>query len=308
MNMCSVRQRPMPSAPNSRALTASSGVSAFARTRRRRIPSVQPSSVSKCSSICGGTSAHLADDHVAGAAVDREHVALGQLLLVEPDAPRGEVDGERLAAGDARLPHPARDHGRVGGHAAVGGEHAARLDDPVDVVRRRLGADEDDRFPGPSLLLRPVGVEDDPPGRGAGRGVEPLRGHVVGGPGVDHRVEELVQLPRVDAGDRLLLREQAFGDHLDRDPQGRRRRPLPDARLEDVERAALDRELDVLHLAVVLLEARHRRGQLLERLREVLLHGLDRLGGANAGDDVLTLRVHEELAPHAGLRRSRDRG
>ena len=36
MNMCSVRQRPMPSAPNSRALAASSGVSAFARTRRRR--------------------------------------------------------------------------------------------------------------------------------------------------------------------------------------------------------------------------------------------------------------------------------
>ncbi len=31
-NMCSVRQRPMPSAPNSRARTASSGVSAFVRT------------------------------------------------------------------------------------------------------------------------------------------------------------------------------------------------------------------------------------------------------------------------------------
>ena len=33
--MCSVRHRPMPSAPNSRALRASSGVSALARTRRR---------------------------------------------------------------------------------------------------------------------------------------------------------------------------------------------------------------------------------------------------------------------------------
>ena len=36
MNMCSVRQRPMPSAPSSRALAASSGVSAFARTASRR--------------------------------------------------------------------------------------------------------------------------------------------------------------------------------------------------------------------------------------------------------------------------------
>ena len=36
MNMCSVRQSPMPSAPNSRAWRRRSGVSAFARTRRRR--------------------------------------------------------------------------------------------------------------------------------------------------------------------------------------------------------------------------------------------------------------------------------
>ena len=37
MNMCSVRQRPMPWAPNSRALAASSGVSALARTFSRRM-------------------------------------------------------------------------------------------------------------------------------------------------------------------------------------------------------------------------------------------------------------------------------
>ena len=54
MNMCSVRQRPMPSAPNSRALAASSGVSAFARTRSRRM-SAQSRIVPKFSSIAGGT-------------------------------------------------------------------------------------------------------------------------------------------------------------------------------------------------------------------------------------------------------------
>ena len=56
MNMCSVRQRPMPSAPNSRALAASSGVSAFARTRSRRSSSAQSRIVPKFSSIAGGTS------------------------------------------------------------------------------------------------------------------------------------------------------------------------------------------------------------------------------------------------------------
>ena len=41
-NMCSVRQRPMPSAPNLRACAASFGVSAFVRTFRVRILSAQP--------------------------------------------------------------------------------------------------------------------------------------------------------------------------------------------------------------------------------------------------------------------------
>ena len=55
--MCSVRQSPMPCAPNSRAFAESSALSAFARTFRRRTSSAQASTVSKSSLICGGTSA-----------------------------------------------------------------------------------------------------------------------------------------------------------------------------------------------------------------------------------------------------------
>jgi hypothetical protein len=55
----------------------------------------------------------LADDDVARAAVDRDHVSFGKLLVPEGDCPLVEVDREPLAAGDARLPHAASDHGRV---------------------------------------------------------------------------------------------------------------------------------------------------------------------------------------------------
>ena len=55
-NMCSVRQRPMPSAPRPRARIASAGLSAFARTFSRRSSSAQPRIVSKSSFISGGTS------------------------------------------------------------------------------------------------------------------------------------------------------------------------------------------------------------------------------------------------------------
>jgi hypothetical protein len=49
----------------------------------------------------------------------------------------------------------------------------------------------------------------------------------------------------------------------------------------------------------VLLEAAHGLQQLLEGLRERLLHGGHRLGGPDPCDDVLALRVREELAVEA---------
>ena len=56
MNMCSVRHRPMPAAPNSRAFVASSGVSALARMPSRRSSSDHCRTRSKCSLISGSTS------------------------------------------------------------------------------------------------------------------------------------------------------------------------------------------------------------------------------------------------------------
>ncbi len=58
-NMCSVRQRPMPSAPNLRAVSASSGVSALARTPIRRSLSAQPINVPKSPDIAGSIIATL---------------------------------------------------------------------------------------------------------------------------------------------------------------------------------------------------------------------------------------------------------
>ena len=56
-------------------------------------------------------------------------------------------------------------------------------------------------------------------------------------------------------------------DELAHDPQRGLRGALARARLQQVERAALDGELDVLHVAVVLLEALDRRDELARRPR-----------------------------------------
>ena len=236
-----------------------------------------------------------ADDHASGAAVDRDHVADVQRVLADRHRAGARVDRETLAARHARLPHAPRNDRGVGGHPTVGGEDAARLDEAVDVVRRRLPAHQDHVVARLAAQLGRVGVEHDLAGSGARRRVQPLGRHLHRRARVDHRVQELVELTRVDACHRLLARDQPLLGHLDRDPQGRGRGALAGARLQEVERPLLDRELDVLHVAVVGLEPVERRRQLRVGLRQLVAHRRDRLRRPGARDDVLALRVDEEL-------------
>ncbi len=246
-----------------------------------------------------------ADDHLAGAAVDRDRVALLQLLAGEARRSGPHVDVQGLAARDAGRPHPARDDGRVRGETAVGGQDPGRLHHPVEVVGRRLPADEDDALARLAARLGGVGVEDDGPGGRSRGGVQTLRDDLELCAGVDHRVQQLVELRRVDPRDRFLLRDQPFLDHLHRSSQCRRRRALRRPGLQQEEIPLLDRELDVLHVAVVLLEPPDRLQELRVGLGKQLVHPLDRLRRADSRDDVLALRVLEELAVELALARGR---
>ena len=121
-------------------------------------------------------------------------------------------------------------------------------------------------------------------------------------------MEKLVELLRVDPDNRFVLRDEPLVDHVDRDPKSRHRGALAAPRLQEVEAALLDGELDVLHLPVVLLEPAHRLDELGVRLREEVFHLGEGLRGADSRDDVLTLRVDEELAPWPRLARGRVAG
>ena len=253
-NMCSVRQRPMPSAPNSRAVRASCGVSALARTFMRRTLSAQAISVANSPDSSGssiGTSPFITSP---GRAVDGDDVALLEGLAHDGQRLRRVVDADRAGAGDAGLAHAARDDGRVGGHAAarrqdaLGGVHA------VDVLGRGLDAHENDLAPGLLRALGFVGREHDLARRRAGRGGQaggedvPLRLRI------DRRVQELVERRGIDALHRLVCGDQALARHLDGDAHRGLRGALAVARLQHLQLALFDRELDVLHVAVVPLE------------------------------------------------------
>ena len=107
--------------------------------------------------------------------------------------------------------------------------------------------------------------------------------------------------------------DEALVDHVDRDLHGGRRRPLGRAGLEHVQLAALDRELEVLDVAVVPLELLADALELGIDLGHVGLHLADLRGGPDAGHDVLALGVGEVLAEEhllagVGVARERDAG
>ena len=109
----------------------------------------------------------------------------------------------------------------------------------------------------------------------------------------------------LDPGDRLFLGDRAFLDHVGGDAHGRRGGPLRGTRLEHVQAAALDRELEVLDVAVVRLELLADALELGVDLGHLGLHLGDLRGGPDAGHDVLALGVGQVLAEQdllAGVR------
>ena len=101
-------------------------------------------------------------------------------------------------------------------------------------------------------------------------------GRLLGGRQED-RPQQLVQRLRLHAAQRLLLRDQLLVHHLDGDAHAGEAGALAVAALEHVELAVLDRELDVLHVLVVLLELLADVEQLLVGLGQHVAERLDLL-------------------------------
>ena len=182
------------------------------------------------------------------------------------------------------------------------GEDALRRDQAVDVVRARLPADEDDVLPFAAACLRRVRVEDDPAGRRSGRG-----GEAPGDDVVASQPGSIIGCRRwsICAGSMRAIASSRFSspssDHRDCGTHRGGGRALRGSGLEQVQPPLLDRELDVLHVAVVPLEPIDRLLELGEGGREEAAHVVERSGQPDSRDDVLALRVDQELAADAAL-------
>ena len=113
---------------------------------------------------------------------------------------------------------------------------------------------------------------------------------------VEPRNQEVIKLVRLDAEDRFFLRDQPFIHHLQRDAHRGQAGALAVARLQHVELAVLDGELEILHVFVMLFQPRGDVAQLAVNLGHDLFEFEDRNRSAHARDDVLALRIQQEFA------------
>ena len=173
----------------------------------------------------------------------------------------------------------------------LGGDHA------LQVVGVGLPADQNDLMALGRTRDGVVTREHDLAHSGTGTGVKATFERLVLLGGVELRVQELVELRGVDAAHGLLTGDEAFFDHLDSDAQGGGCGTLAHAGLEHPELALLDGELDIAHIAVMILERQEHTLKLLTCGLEARggLEVGDGLGVADAGDDVLALGVDQKV-------------
>ena len=271
----------------------------------------------KVSGQLGFDQRHRTGDNDALTAVDGDDVALVQHDIGSKDVNlfRGGIDAEALDTAYAWRAHAARDNGSVARLSTMARQDALSGDHALEVIGVRLPAHKDCGAPGFMNGNGVVGGKDNLTHGGSGARVEAARKHVNSGGGVELRMQELVELRGIDAHKRLIAGDEPLLDHVDRDAQRRCGRALARTRLQHPQLALLDSELDVAHIAIMALKDVKdavKLGRGLLQPGNVCEIG-DGLGVADAGDDVLALRVHKEVAigspsTAGGVARERDAG
>ncbi len=238
---------------------------------------------------------------VAGGTVEGDPVVLGETVPTEAEALAVRGEGDVAEAGHAAGAHAAGDHGRVGGHAAARGEDAVGVVHALDVLGGGLQANQDDGFAGLAAGGGVLGGEGDLAG-GRTRGRREALADRDGGRQlveVELRVQQGVDLLGVDHRDGPLRADHALVHQIAGDLEGGGGGPLAVAGLEHEELALFDGELHVLHVGVVALELGDDLDELVVHRRVLVAQLVDGLRGTDAGHDVLTLGVHQELAVQA---------
>ena len=231
----------------------------------------------------------------------------------------GIIDLQSFAADHRALAHAAAHQRGVRAGPAPRGQNALRGVHAVDVFRGGFDADQHDRPAGGGREFRVLGREHDLAAHRAGRRGQPARNRFAGRVGIENGVQKLVELGGRHAQRGLFFGDAALIDHIDRDLDRGRGRPLGGAGLQHPQMAVLRGELDVLRVAIVRFQSLGDGFELVEAVRHLFLEcriaclafvlgtalalrplaggrQRDLLRRADPGDHVLALGIDQEIA------------
>src|ERR1700688_4867514 len=202
---------------------------------------------------------HFAGINDAVAAIEREPVPFLYDLAIRGHHARLVVNVQCLRANNAALaPSACHDRG-VARLAAGRGKNALRHSHPAYIFWACLPAHQNYLVSFRRPVFRLVRGENYFADRRAWHRIDALRQNprLQRAPvnlGVNDRIEETLDVLRLDALDRFFLGDQLLVCHVHRDAKRRCRRALARARLQHIERPLFDGELHVLHIAIMLLK------------------------------------------------------
>src|SRR5579883_844220 len=312
-NICSVRQSPIPLAPKATAWAVCSGVSALVRTLIRGFRAPVHELLEILIRLALAWVERFFDEHLdnfrsgcrnlagidlADGAVDGEEVAFLVSSSLSGHRFRHVVDLQGCGTANANLTHLAGNQCGVGANTSLGGEDAFGGDHAAQVLRGGLIADQQNLFAFLRGLSRPICVEVNASGCGA-RPRRKAPGNDLGTGlrlAIENRSKHLVKLVGGNSAHGRLPVDELLFFHLDGKPNRGEAGALAAAGLEHEDLAILNRKLEVLNILKVFLELGADSFQLVIGLGHVGFKIRNRLGRAYARDDVLALRVNEELA------------
>ena len=264
---------------------------------------------------------HLTQVNLTCRSVERDPIALLDLISVHLDGASLIIDVKLPCTRHAALTHTTRNHGRVRGHTAASRQDSGSIQHTLQILGRGLDTNQDRLLTrlGQHLLCI-LGEEYYGARSRTGRCGQALHQHlrVLHGALIKYGVQQLVQLGGLATQHGGLLVDQTLAQHIHCDLHHRRARTLSVTTLQHPQFSVLNRELNILHIGEILLQMMlniiqfviYRRHNLLERgvlLGALLLRDVLRLGpttraldgnllrGTNTCHNILTLSIYEVL-------------
>ena len=245
----------------------------------------------------------LAQHHLAPGAIEGNDVAGVDGLAARRQGLRVVVDPDLTGARHTGPAHAEGHHRRVARHNAPRCQDAGGRMHTADVFRAGFDPNQDDLVALGRHGLGICGIESDLARGRAGGSRQPPRQQDPIGRGIQHRVQQLVQLSRLDPPDRFLAGNHARVGHVDCNFQRGFSRPLAATGLQHEQLDLLYRELHILHVPVMGFEHTPDMIEFLEDHRHGFFHrrqvagaivlggNRQRLGRAYTRNHVLALCV-----------------